>query len=238
MITLNYEKRGTPAMNLIALRKSGKMPAVFYGPKEKSTPIVISQVEFIKVWKKAGESSVIALTVATKTGATAHDEHEALIHAIDVHPVTGMPRHADFYVIEKGKKVKVDVKLTFDGVAPAVKDLGGILVKVLREVEIEAVAKDLPSELHVDIAALVDMKSVISAKDIKLPTGVTLITREDEIVASIAEAKEEVEEAPTAVDMSAIEVEKKGKEAKEGEEGASEAGADAKGEAAAKPAKK
>jgi large subunit ribosomal protein L25 len=138
-----------------------------------------------------------------------------------------MPRHADFYVIEKGAKVKVDVQLVFDGVSPAVKDLGGILVKVLREVEIEAGAKDLPHELRVDISTLVDLKSVIHAKDLALPTGVTLITKADEIVASIAEAKEEVEEAPTAVDMSAIEVEKKGKEAKEGEEGA-EPAADAK----------
>ena len=231
MITLNYEKRDMNTLSPEALRKAGKIPAVFYGPKEKSTPIVISTSEFIKVWRKAGESSVIALKAAGSTAA--HDEHEALIHAIDIHPVTEMPRHADFYVIEKGAKVKVDVQLAFDGVSPAVKDLGAILVKVLREVEIEAGAKDLPHELRIDISTLVDLKSVIRAGDIKLPTGVTLVTNADEIVASIAEAKEETEEVPTAVDMSAIEVEKKGKEAKEGEEGA-EAPADGKAEKADK----
>jgi large subunit ribosomal protein L25 len=231
MITLNYEKRDMKTLSPEALRKAGKIPAVFYGPQEKSTPIVISTSEFIKVWRKAGESSVISL----KAGAS--DEHEALIHEVDIHPVTEMPRHADFYVIEKGAKVKVDVQLVFDGVSPAVKDLGAILVKVLREVEIEAGAKDLPHELHVDISTLVDLKSVIHAGDLKLPTGVTLITKPDEIVASIAEAKEEVEEAPVAVDMSAIEVEKKGKEAKEGEEGA-EPAADGKADAGAAKAEK
>ncbi len=231
MITLNYEKRDMKAMSPEALRKAGKIPAVFYGPKEKATSIVLSTSEFIKVWRKAGESSVISLKATGSTAAA--DEHEALIHDVDVHPVTEMPRHADFYVIEKGAKVKVDVQLVFDGVSPAVKDLGGILVKVLREVEVEAGAKDLPHELRVDISALVDLKSVIHASDLKLPTGVTLVTKADEIVASIAEAKEETEEAPTAVDMSAIEVEKKGKEAKEGEEGA-EAPADGKAEKADK----
>lgn len=211
MITLAAEKRDVK-MDVDALRKAGKLPAVFYGPKEKSTPIVVSTTEFIKAFKKAGESSVVVL----KEGS---HEHETLIHEVDFHPLTGAPRHADFYVIEKGKKVKVDVTLTFEGVSPAVKDLGGILVKVLREIEVEAAPKDLPHELKVDISSLAELTSVIAAKDIKLPQGVTLVTKPDEIVASVAVAKEEVEEVKP-IDMTAIEVEKKGKEAKEGEEGA------------------
>lgn len=209
MLTLTVEKRD-PKIKLEVLRKGGKIPAVFYGPKEKATSIAIPTVDFIKVWRKAGESSVVIL----KDGS---DEHETLIHEIDVHPVTGAPRHADFYVIEKGKKVKVHVPLVFGGVSGAVKDKGGILVKVLRELEIEAAPKDLPHELKVDISALAELSSVITAKDIVIPAGVTLIAKPDEIIASIAEAKEEVEEVKP-VDMSAIEVEKKGKEAKEGEE--------------------
>jgi large subunit ribosomal protein L25 len=219
MITLTAEKRDLK-MNVEQLRKAGKLPAVFYGPKEKSTPIIVPTVDFIKAFKKAGESSVIVL----KEGK---EEHETLIYDVDVHPITGAPRHADFYVIEKGKKVKVHVPLVFEGVSPAVKDKGGILVKVLRELEIEASPKDLPHEVRVDISSLTELSSVIAARDIKLPANVTLIAHAEEIVASVAEAKEEVEEV-TPIDMSAIEVEKKGKEAKEGEVG----------EAAAEPAKK
>ncbi len=210
-LSLTVEKRGEKDQ-LAKLRKSGKLPAVFYGPKEKATSITVPMTEFVKVWRKAGESSVIIL----KDGK---DEHEALIHEIDVHPVTGVPRHADFYVIEKGKKVKVHIPLIFDGVSPAVKDQGGILVKVLRELEIEAAPKDLPHELTVDISSLTELTSVILAKDIKISPAVTLITGPEDIVASISVAKEEVEEVKP-VDMSAIEVQKKGKEAKEGEEGA------------------
>jgi len=210
MLTLTAEKRDL-TQDVNSLRKAGRLPAVFYGPKEKSTPVTVSTKDFIKAFRQAGESSIIIL----KEG---NEEHETLIYDVDVHPVTGAPRHADFYVIEKGKKVKVHVPLVFEGVSPAVKDLGGILVKVMRELEIEASPKDLPHELKVDISSLSELTSVIMAKDIKIPASVTLVAHAEEIVASIAEAKEEVEEVKP-IDMSAIEVEKKGKEAKEGEEG-------------------
>jgi large subunit ribosomal protein L25 len=209
MLTLTAEKRDKKT-NVEALRKAGKLPAVFYGPKEKATSITIPTKDFIKAFRQAGESSVVIL----KEGS---DEHETLIYEVDVHPLTGAPRHADFYVIEKGKKVKVHVPLVFEGVSPAVKDLGGILVKVLRELEIEASPKDLPHEVKVDISSLSELNSVIMAKDIKIPASVTLIAHAEEIVASIAVAKEEVEEVKP-IDMSAIEVVAKGKEAKEGAE--------------------
>ncbi len=221
MLSLSIDKRDMK-VGPDALRKTGKIPAVFYGPKEVSTPVTISSVEFKKVWKKAGESSVIILK------DTSGNEHEALIHEIDVHPLTGEPRHADFYVIEKGKKVQVAVPLVFSGVSPAVKDLAGILVKVRREIEIEAAPRDLPHDVTVDISKLVQLTDVITAKDLPLGSGVELKVSPDEIIASVAVAKEEVEEAPAAIDMSAIEVEAKGKEVKEGEAGAAPAGDEGK----------
>lgn len=194
-----------------AVRKTGKIPAIFYGPKETSTPILVSTVEFKKIWKKAGESSVIILK------DTAGNEHEALIHEVDVHPITDEPRHADFYVIEKGKKVEVAVPLIFEGISSAVKDKAGILVKVRRDVEIEAAPRDLPQNIKVDISALVELTDVILAKNLPIPAGVELKINPEEVIASIAVAKEEVEEAPAAIDMTAIEVEAKGKELKDGE---------------------
>lgn len=208
MLTLNAQLRDN-TVSAEKLRSQGRIPAVFYGPKEKSTTISVSTVDFVKIFKKAGESSVFILN----DGKT---DHEVLIQDIDVHPVTGAPRHADFYVIEKGKKVKVNVPLVFEGVSPAVKDKGAILVKVARDLEIEAAPKDLPHELKVDISTLTDFSSTISAKDIKLPSGVSLVSGADEIIASVAEAKEEVDEVKP-IDMSAIEVEKKGKVEKEGD---------------------
>ena len=144
-------------------------------------------------------------------------EHETLIHDMELDPVTGKVKHIDFYVLEKGKKVRVNVPIEFDGLAPAVKDLGGTLVKVIYEVEIEAFPKDLPHALKVDVTPLVNFESRIKASDIKMPSGVTLITPADEVITLVTEVKEEIEEPTAPVDLSTIEVEKKGKEAKEGE---------------------
>jgi len=210
-ITLKVEKRDIKA-DVNELRKAGKIPAVFYGKKEASTPISIASVDFIKAYKHAGESTVVILK---GEGI----EVESLIHDIDLHPVTNKPLHADFYVFEKGKKIKVGVPLEFVGVAPAIKELGGSLVKVLYDLEIEALPKDLPHKIEVDISPLVDFKSTIKASDIKLPEGVALAVKPEEIVASAAEPKAEEEEPTAPVDLDAIEVEKKGKEAKEGAEG-------------------
>ena len=214
MIKLNVENRDKTQKSAV-LRKAGKMPAVFYGKKEKSTPVIISKAEFKKVWREAGESSVIDLVGK-------NIEAEALIYDVDLDPVTDEPRHADFYVFEKGKKIEISVPLEFIGVAPAVKDMGGTLVKVMHEIEIEALPKDLPHNISVDISSLVNFDSQILAKDVKLPQGVALVAKSEEVVASVYETKEEVEEV-APIDLASIEVQKKGKEAKEGEDAEAEA---------------
>lgn len=200
--------------NLAELRAKGFTPAVFYGAKEASTPISVSTKDLEKVWKSAGESTII--TLKGESG-----DHDALIHDVDVDGVSGKIRHADFYVIEKGKKVTVHVPVEFEGTAPAVKDLGGVLVKVLHEVEIEAMPKDLPHSVVADISIITDFDVHLYANQIKLPAGVTLITHGEEAVAKVARPKDEKEEESAPIDLSSIEVEKKGKkdeEAGEGEE--------------------
>ncbi|MFA6338833.1 MAG: 50S ribosomal protein L25 [Candidatus Paceibacterota bacterium] len=211
MLTLNIEKRTIPS-NLGKIRRSGKIPAVYYGPKEKSTPISLDISDFTKAWKQAGETSVVNLKGDGM-------DLETLIHVVTTDPVKGIPTHVDFYVMEKGKTVEIEVPIEFIGVSPAVKSLGGTLVKVLYELEVEALPKDLPKELEVDISSLVDFESKILAQDIKLPPGVKLVTKADEIIALVAETKEEEEVVESAPDLSAIEVvDKKGKKEEEGAE--------------------
>lgn len=193
------------------IRAKGGVPAVFYGRKEASQPITIEKKAFDKVLATSSESTVFSLE--GPWGA-----HDVLIQEVKRHSVTDEVSHVDFYVLEKDRKVKVKVPLEFTGVAPAVKDLGGTLVKVLHDLEIEALPKDLPSQLSVDIGALATLDSQILAKDITLPSGVALVAKPEEVVASVAEYKEEVEQP--VMDISQIEVEKKGKVEEEGAEGA------------------
>ena len=209
MLALSAQKRDKKTEKNQKLQKGGKIPAVFYGKKEKSMPISIDLAEFNKVLKEAGESTVITLKIE-------NGEKEALIKDVDFDPVTNVPRHADFYVFEKGHKLEVSVPLEFIGVSSAVKESGGTLVKVLYELNIKAMPKDLPHEIKVDITPLENFESRILAKDIKLPEGVELQEKPEEVVALVEEVKEEVEVVEAApVDLSSIEVEKKGKKEEE-----------------------
>jgi len=209
MLTLKAETRNTES-DLTDIRKAGKIPAVFYGKKEASTPISIPQIDFLKVWKEAGESSVI--TLETPDGSK-----DTLIQDVDIDPISGAPRHADFYVFDKDHKLEIELPIEFVGVAPAVKDLGGILVKVVHELSISALPKDLPHNISIDISSLKTFEDQILAKDIPLPKGVEITINPEDVIALVSAPREEKEEESAPVDLSEIEVEKKGKEESEGE---------------------
>ena len=215
MTTLEITKRDTKD-DLKALRANGVLPAVFYGKSEDSTPISLNKKDFKKVYEEAGESTIVVL----KDGS---QEHNALIHDLDYDPVTDEIRHVDFYIVEKGQKVQVNVPLEFVGESPAVKSLGGTLIKVLHELEVEADPTNLPHSIEVDISAIVDFNTNISVGDLTLPAGVVATADPTETVVSASEAKEEEEpaEGSTEIDMEAIgDAEQKGKgEEAEGEGG-------------------
>lgn len=212
-IGLGAKKRTISGKGVSTLRDGGVMPAVIYGPKQEALSVEIPLRDFSKALEDAGESTVIALSVDG-------EEHNVLIHDIDRDPVTGIPRHADFYEIVKGQKVEVSVALSFVGESAAVKG-GANLVKTMHEVEVEADPMNLPHELEVDISQLVDVGSQIVAGDIKLPAGVTLKTGAEDVVAIAAAAVEEEELPVTGPDIASIEIsEERGK--KPGEEGEAE----------------
>lgn len=204
------EKTGTKAAK--ALRETGALPAVVCGEVKETMHVTLQTKEFEKVWREAGESTLIDLSGVG-------DTLSVLIQTVDVDPIFGEPIHADLYAVNANEAIEVAVPLVFTGIAPAEKELGGTLIKVLYEIEIEALPKNLPHEIEVDTSVLKTFDDQIRVGDIALPQGVTARTGAEEVVALVQESKEE--EIPTeAVDVSAVEVEKKGKE--ETEENASQ----------------
>ncbi len=193
---LTVEKRDIKT-NPNTLRLEGKLPAVVYGRSEESTPITVNRKIFEKLFREVGESTVITL----KGLGVGKD---ALIHEVTVHPVTGVAMHADFYAIQKGQTVTVSIPLEFEGVSPAVKDLGGTLVKVMHELEIECEPKDLPQCIVVDISKLKTLEDKIEVKDLKLPASAKVTIDLEEAVALITVTEEEPVESET-MDLSAIE---------------------------------
>jgi large subunit ribosomal protein L25 len=196
------EKTGTKAAK--ALRETGVIPAVVCGEVKETMHVTLQAKEFEKVWREAGESTLIDLSGVG-------DTLSVLIQDVDVDPVYGEPIHADLYAVNANEAIEVAVPLVFTGISPAEKELGGTLIKVLYEIEIEALPKNLPHEIEVDTSTLKTFDDQIRVEDIVLPQGVTARTGAEEVVALVQESKEE--EIPVeAPDLAAVEVEKKGKE--------------------------
>lgn len=190
----------------VALRKQDLVPGIVYGANlEKPLMISVAAPDLLKVWQEAGETSVVALAGISK-------KLSVLISEVSVDPVYGKPIHVDFYSVRTDQAVEVDVPLVFIGVAPAEKELGGTLIKVLHELTIEALPKDLPHEIEVDISSLATFDDQILVKDIVLPAGVSAKLGADEVVALAQPAREEEEATPEPVDLASVEVAKKGKE--------------------------
>lgn len=214
MNTLTATKR-SKTDKLGDIRNNGMIPAVVYGVRVENTMISVSSVDFEKVLKVAGESSTILLEIkGDESKKEPAQKVDVLIHDMQLDPIRGFATHIDFLAIDMNKPVEVTIPVEFVGIAPAEKEGLGVLVKVIHEVEVEALPKNLPHNVVVDLSVLVALNDQIHIKDIVLPSEVKMITDGEEVVALIAPIKEEVIDE-TPVDLSAIEVEKKGKKEEE-----------------------
>lgn len=204
------QKRSVTGKGVQTLREDGRMPAVVYGAQEDSITIDVATNDFLRVFKEAGESTIVELSIAGEV-------KNVLVHEVDFDPLTNEPRHVDFYIVKKGQKVEVEIPIEFTGESPAVKELGANVIKVLHEITIEAEATNLPHEFTVDISNLKTLEDDITAGDISLPEGVTLITDPEETVVTLAMPEEETEESAEEPDMDAIGIsEERGKKEEEG----------------------
>ncbi|MBC7981697.1 50S ribosomal protein L25 [Candidatus Parcubacteria bacterium] len=163
---------------------TNSIKAVVYGPAYPSTALVINQKDFTKLYKEAGESSIVTLT-----GLKANQD--VLIHDIQRNVRNGDIVHVDFYAVKKGQKITVHVPLVFVGVAGAVKTHGADLVKNMFEVEVEAEAANLPHEIEIDISVLNEVDDHISVSDIVAPKGVKILANEDDVIITAAAHEEE-----------------------------------------------
>lgn len=216
-LELNAAKRMVVGSGLKVLRDSGYIPAILYGKGQESIPLQVSIKDFHKAFESAGESTLVYINVDGQSYPT-------IIHDVSRDPVSDNVLHADFYKVRLDEKIKAMVPVIFEGEAPAVKDLGGIFVRNVNEIEVEAFPQDLPHELTINISGLKSIGDQILVKDLRLDTKLKLTANEDEIIATAQAPMSEEElqkalEAPTTT-VEDVEVIKKEKEEEPAEEAA------------------
>lgn len=194
--TLTVAKRAPRAL----LDETRFIKAVLYGRRFPSTPIQVDRAAFEKCYKHAGASTILTLEGLD-------EPVEVLVQDLAVTPLKGHITHVDFYAIERGKALTATVPLNFTG-TPAAADQGGILNKVLHELEVSCRPSDLPHDITVDVSGLAEIGAQLTIADLSLPAGVTSTHDAQDIVAQIAPPTDEAGEAQdTEPDMAAIEVE-------------------------------
>ncbi len=211
---IEAQLRDSKAKNSDELRKTGFLPAVLYGKGITNQNLSISYSQFLKIYRQAGESSLIDVTIGS-TGSV-----KTLVQDVAMDSRTDKIIHVDFYQVNMTEKLNATIPLLFTGESKAVKELAGILVKSLSEIEVRCLPSDLVHEITVDLSPLQTFEDTICIKDITLPKGIEVLEQPDVIVATVTESISEEElaklsEKPEADVQSVQQVEKKKKDEEE-----------------------
>jgi large subunit ribosomal protein L25 len=212
-IKLQGKTRSTIGKGLFALRNSGKIPAVVYGPGIETIPIELETKIATQTLNGLTGSTLVQLEIEKKT-------YSVLLRDLQRDSVRRTILHADFYAVPTDRAIRVRVPLQFTGESAAVRDFSGILVHTLSDLEVECLPKDLVSGITVDLAPLEKIGDSISIKNVPLPSGIRVLMDPEETVVTVAAqmAEEEVIAPVAAAVPTEVEVIEKGKKLEEGEE--------------------
>lgn len=190
-ISLDANRREISGKKVKTIRAQGVTPGVLYGHGIENIMLSIPTKTLEKVYKQAGESTLLDLTVDGK------DQRKVIIQDVQYDNVRGNIIHIDLHEVKMTEKLTTEIPLKFIGESKAVKESGGVFVANMDHLKVECLPGDLVHEIEVDISVLVDFESAVHIKDIKVPKGIELLDNADEVVAVVAPPRAE-EETPAA----------------------------------------
>ncbi len=199
-----------------SLRAEGLIPAVLYGRGSENQNLAVNAKDFAKVFKEAGESTLIDLTVDNSS-------RKALIHDVQRNFLSNDVDHVDFYAVRMDEKTRVRVPIELIGESPAIKESGGILNRSMAEVEVEALPADLPHKFVLDIGRLTELAQSLYIKDLEVPAGVEVLASPEAVIATATPPREEEVAPAPVVDVSEVKVESEEKKAEREKEAENQA---------------
>ncbi len=195
-IAIKVEERTVLGKGVRQLRRDGIVPAVIHDHGKESKHVMASFVEMTKVYQAAGKHHPVNVTLGSK-------KYMALIKDVDFEPRKHMVRHVVFNAIAADEKQQTEVPVHYvEGEIPAEK-AGYMVIRQLDAVEIEALPKDLIDELTIDVSGLTEIGDRVTVADIKVPTGVEILTQLDHPIAVVEETKAQMSEEDEAAEAAA-----------------------------------
>jgi large subunit ribosomal protein L25 len=201
-VVLHVTKRTLTGKQVSQLRRAGQLPGVIYGHGIEPTPISLDARNAGLEIPRLTSSSIVNLELdGTLIPALVREKQKNFIK--------GMLTHVDFQAISLTEKIRAKVKITFVGLAPAIKEYSAIIVHNLNSLEVEALPNDLPERIEVNLTGLTKIGDAIHVRDLVLSSDITVLEDPHVMVAVATATHEEV--APAGAEVAAPEVIEKAK---------------------------
>jgi len=182
-IELNVTRRESDGKSAARrLRRQGMVPAIIYGKGFDAQPVAVEARELARLFA-AGLHGTSLLRLHLD-GKASRNSPLVMIKEVQRNPLTGQLLNVDFHKISLTEKVTAQVPIVLQGESPAMR-LGGTLEHLLREVEVECLPTEIPDHFEVEVSHL-EMGHSIHVRDLAVPSGVTVVTGPDEVIAVMA----------------------------------------------------
>ncbi|MDA0734308.1 MAG: 50S ribosomal protein L25 [Chloroflexi bacterium] len=178
------------------LRKTGVVPVHLYGPEMESRSLQCTQRDVLRALSQTGGTTPISVSINGESG-----EFLTFAREVQWHPVRGDILHVDFMAVRASQRMTAQVPINLVGESPGAREASGSVIQQLRELTVEALPLEVPSEVEVNLESLTDPAGVIRAGDIPLPANVLLLTDAEDVVVRIEALR--VEEVVEAADEEA-----------------------------------
>ncbi|MBI3955733.1 50S ribosomal protein L25 [Candidatus Gottesmanbacteria bacterium] len=195
--SLTATKRDLLGRKVKKLRAAGQIPATVYGKKVKSVSVAVAADAFGKTYGEAGETGLVELSL---NGSV----RPVLVHHVQKHPVTGAVLHVEFHQVDLKQKVHANVPLVLVGDSPAVAEKKGVLLTILDEIEVEALPTDLVDKIEVDVSMLSEVNQEVKVKDLKVPSGLTVLSDAELTVVKVGSLISREAEAEAAAEAAKV----------------------------------
>ena len=177
-ITIEAQPRTALGKKVRALRRTGATPIHVYGRDMDPLSLQADTRDLVHTLTEVGFTTPLTVTADG-------DAHFVIVREIQRHPVSDLLLHVDFMAVSRTERREAAVPLHFEGEPPAAREEGAMLSEDMHELVLEALPTNMPAAITVNVSVLADADAVIRASDIVLPSGVTLVSEPDAVVARI-----------------------------------------------------
>lgn len=205
-IQLSASPRTVIGKQVKQLRREALTPGVIYGHGFEPLAVQFAARELETALVRAGTSTLLYVDVAGVA-----QPYTVIVRDFQRHPLKRNVTHVDMQALNMSETVRLPVALVLVGESPAVRDLHGMLLHIITEVEIECLPSALIPAIEVDVSGMQELGAVLTVGDLAVPEGVEILTPADEIVAQVTKPEEEDLEPQAVAPAAEVEVVRKRK---------------------------